>query len=131
MQDLKAYANHYLEKLKGSSSDWEDAYHRLIEADHAILPILNAAFREESEPALRATLVEIIWQHRLPGTVDFLAEALEDSNPEVWKNSLDGLVRLGNREAIQVLESAKCQVKNRQSDRIRWIDEAIQQIMKK
>jgi HEAT repeat protein len=128
MQDLSAQAAYYLEKLRDSGSDRDSAYHGLIEADHGIIPILIGAFRKEQNPAIRASLVEVIWQHRLPETVQFLAEALEDSNPRVWKNALDGLVTLSTPEGIQVLESAKTRAKNTQSYQLRWIDETLKQI---
>ena len=128
MNDLHSYSA-YLERLKGS--DWEHAYHRLIEADDAIVPILIKAYRTEADPAVRATLVEIIWQHRVPETISFLSEALDDNHPEVWKNAVDGFVTLGSASAIHMLESAKqrMQTDNQaNSVRIDWIDGAIQQI---
>ena len=109
----------------------EHAYHRLIEADDAIVPILIKAYRTEADPAVRATLVEIIWQHRVPETISFLSEALDDNHPEVWKSALDGFVTLGSPAAIQVLESVRQRIwagSQAKSDRIAWIDEAIEQI---
>ena len=129
MNDLDSYSAYYLERLKGAHC--EDAYHSLIEADAAILPILIKAYRTEAEPTIRATLVKIIWQHRVPETISFLSEALDDNHPEVWKNALDGFVALGSASAIQILESAKQQIQagnETQSVRIDWIEEAIQQI---
>jgi len=129
MNNLDSYSAYYLERLKGAH--WEDAYHSLIEADAAIVPILIKAYRTEAEPTIRATLVKIIWQHRVPETISFLSEALDDNHPEVWKNALDGFVALGSASAIQILESAKQQIQagnQTQSARIGWIDEAIQQI---
>src|SRR2546425_1035340 len=101
MNDLDSYSAYYLDRLKGS--DWEDAYHSLIEADDAIVPILIKAYRTEAEPTVRATLVEIIWQHRVPETVEFLSEALADNHPEVWKSN--STVTLGGPAAILILES--------------------------
>ncbi|HEV8717505.1 MAG TPA: HEAT repeat domain-containing protein, partial [Candidatus Binatia bacterium] len=86
MNDLDSYSTYYLERLKGS--DWEDAYDSLIEADDAVVPILIKAYRTEAEPTVRATLVKIISQHRVPETISFLSEALDDNHPEVWKNAL-------------------------------------------
>jgi hypothetical protein len=129
MDDLNSYTAYYLEKLKGDG--WDAAYHSLIDADHAIIPILIAAYRTEAEPTVRATLVEIIWQHRVPETRLFLYEALHDNHPEVWKNALDGFVALGDASAIQILESAKREIQGTsgaRTVRIDWIEEAIQQI---
>jgi len=103
----------------------ENAYHRLIEADDAIIPLLVDAFRREQDPAIRAQLVEVIWQHRLLQTVDFLAEALDDADPGVWKSALDGLVALGGPRARGVLKAAR---QHADPERVVWIDEAIEQI---
>jgi HEAT repeats len=129
MDDLDSYTANYLEGLKGDDRD--TAYHKLIEADHAILSTLINAYRTETEPSVRATLVEIIWQHRVPETISFLSEALLDSHPQVWKSALDGFVSLGDPSALQTLELAKQQIQRAdttRSIRIDWIDEAIQQI---
>lgn len=120
MQDLNEYAEFYLKQLK--STDWEDGYHGLIEADHGIIPILIASFRNEQDAALRAMLVKIVWQHRVPETVGFLVEALADSNPDIWKNALDGLVTIATPEAIKVLESTKRSIGNTESEKMPWIE---------
>ena len=124
MTELAEYAAYYIERLGGPEG--EDAYHSLVEADDAIVPFLIEAFRSERRPAIRAELVEIIWQHRVPETIQFLSEALEDRAPEVWKSALDGLVALGGQAAVEVLESAKQRA--RSSERASWIDEALRQI---
>jgi HEAT repeats len=129
MNELHSNSAYYLERLKGS--DWEDVYHSLIEADNVIVPILIKAYRAEADPTIRATLVKIIWQHRVPETISFLSEALDDNHPDVWKNALDGFVALGSVSAIQILESAKQRIQagnQTKSVRIDWIDEAMQQI---
>jgi len=129
MNDLDSHSAYHLQRLKGP--DREDAYRSLIQADDAIVPALIEAYRTETEPAIRATLVEIIWKHQLPETISFLSEALYDNHPEVWKNALKGFVALGSPSAIQILESVKTQIRRgdqTRSDRIDWVDEAIQQI---
>jgi len=127
MTELEQFAAHHIERLRAG----KDAFFPLLEANHAIVPVLIEACRAEPDPDVRAELVEIIWQHRLPETVEFLSEALVDDAPEVWKNALDGLVALGGEAAINALESAKNRVlSHRQgmADRAEWINEAIQQI---
>ena len=129
MDDPDSYTAYYLQRLKGA--DWDAAYHSLIVADHAILPILIKAYRTEAEPAIRATLVKIIWQHRIPETISFLSEALNDNHPEVWKNALDGFVALADPSAIQILELTKERIAladTTRSVRIDWINEAIRKI---
>ena len=60
MIDWHEYAAFYIERLRGPES--ENAYHRLIEADDAIIPILIYAFRTEQDSEIRSDLVEVIWQ---------------------------------------------------------------------
>jgi hypothetical protein len=50
----------------------------------------------------------------IPETLAFLAEALGDSSPDVWKNALDGIVTLGGAEAAVVLSAAKSELKGNQ-----------------
>lgn len=127
MADLNRFAAHYIERLRAG----EDAFFPLIEAEDAVVPVLIEAFRSEQDAGVRADLVEIIGQHRLPETVEFLAEALADSVPSVWKEALDGLVALGGTAAIEALESARDRILShgqKGTVQIDWIDEAIQQI---
>jgi hypothetical protein len=57
---LGSYTAYYLERLKSPDSD--DAYHSLIEADHAILPLLIKAYRTEAEPtAIEDLLYPSAW----------------------------------------------------------------------
>ncbi len=129
MNDLKAYTTHYIKQLSGPNH--ENAYHSLIEADKAIIPFLIEAFQVEQDPAIRAILVETIWQHRVPATIDFLSVALNDSAPKVWKAALDGLVTLDGSAAICALETAKHKILSdhqNTSIQVEWIDEALQQI---
>jgi HEAT repeat protein len=129
MTNWNEYAAYYIKQLRGPDSD--DAYHSLIEADNAIIPILIGAFRAEQDSTIRSKLVKILWQHRLPEVTDFLSEATDDPAPEVWKSALDGLVAIGGQPAIQVLESARQHLQpgsRKERTRAKWIDEAIQQI---
>jgi hypothetical protein len=131
MNDIKQLAECYIKKLGGT--DDADACRRLIEADHSIITYLIEYFRIQKDAAIRAELVEIVWQHRVSQTtvIDFLAEALDDRQPEVWKNALDGLVTFGGEAATSILESYKQQIaQNNVSnpEKSEWIDESIQQI---
>lgn len=132
MTDLRTYAMGCISKLGGVGSD--DAFHSLIEAEDAVVAFLIEAFCAEPEPHRRALLVNIIWEHRLPETVEFLAEALQDAVPAVWKSALDGLVTLGGTSSIGVLRSARdsCQRGGeKEAAKLRWIDEALEQTAQK
>ena len=83
------------------------AYRRLLELGPAALPQLMESFEAESDPRIRAILLEIVRQVRSPESLDFLSRAFEDENPLVWKVALDGLVTLGGSAAVQALEAAR------------------------
>ena len=97
--------DYYLRKLHEENR--EDAFFGLIDMPHSIVPKLIEACYSESDPYVRATLVEVIWQHRLPTALEFLVEILRDDNADVWKTALDGIVVLAGPKSIKVLEAEK------------------------
>ncbi len=117
---------YYLNEAK--NGDFDNAYHRLIELPSHLLPELEDAYRGEDDPEIRALIVEAIWQHRSPASVEFLAVALLDPHPDVWKQALDGLVCLASPETRNVLESAKNGIAGQDATLRDWIEEAIDQI---
>jgi HEAT repeat protein len=125
VSDPKKRATYYIEQLAGPNR--ESAYHALIEADDMIVPYLIERYHTEQNEETRAALVEIIWQHRLPETIGFLVTVLDDKNPAMWKNALDGLVAIGGQPAIDAILLAQQRL---QSDRQRleWLNEALEQI---
>ena len=129
MSDLKEFSSHYVNELGGPNN--QDAWHSLVEADDAIIPFLVEAYRSEADPKRRSLLVNVIWEHRVPESLEFLAEALGDPVDEVWKSALDGIVAIGGPIASGVLESARHRIETDNkgyAERIEWIDEGIQQI---
>lgn len=123
------YVEFYLEKLR--SGEFEAAFHGLTEAGHSVIPRLVDVFRQERSPSVRAELVNIIWNHRRPEAVGFLAEALNDLDPKVWKSALDGLVTLASATALQILQAAsgrKFESKKQAEEFHRWVSEAITQV---
>jgi hypothetical protein len=129
MIDWNEFTTYYVKRLKGAGT--EDAYHCLIEADDQIIPNLIDTFRNSKDPAIRSELVEIIWQHRNPATIEFLSEALHDPIPEVWKNAMDGLVALACPKSLDVLRSVRTRAfpKETQTEEFhRWLKEAIDQV---
>jgi HEAT repeat protein len=117
---------YYLNEAK--TGDFDAAYHGLIELPSRLLPDLEEAYRGEADPEIRALIVEAVWQHRSPSSVDFLAVALEDPHPDVWKQALDGLVRIASPESRKVLELAKSGEAGQDAVIRAWIQEAIDQI---
>ena len=129
MDDVVRIVAYYLEQLRKDEGD--DPEMSLIEADHAVVPLLEAEFSVERDPQVRRKLIHIIWQHRLPTSVSILEEAIADSDPAVWKEALDGLVTLGSREAREVLKNTlnrSVHHPHRPADFSSWVEEAIQQI---
>ncbi|HEV8000733.1 MAG TPA: HEAT repeat domain-containing protein [Planctomycetaceae bacterium] len=114
----------YLVGARGGDRD--TALFGLIELDHSVLPLLQAAYRSEPEASIRALLVEAIWQHRQQSVVPFLFEALKDADDETWMQALDGLVALASPTTRDGLESAlgvEADARRRE-----WFTEALDQI---
>ena len=116
--------DYYIEMAR--SGDGDEAFHGLRELAADTIPALQETYRSEPDPTVRAVLVRAIWEHRDPSVIDFLAEAVRDRDPAVWKEALDGLVTLASPEAERALEmtiGSDCDAKRRD-----WIFEAIGQI---
>lgn len=128
MTDSTAKIRSYLEEFKNGDS--ESALCALTNLSHDVLPELISTFKKEQDKKVRVFLIETIWQHRQESVIPFLAEILHDSEPDVWKEALDGLVTLASPQAIEALRSArKRQFKHdKDAKEFReWIDEAIEQ----
>jgi hypothetical protein len=110
------------------NGDFDAALHGLIELEDRAIPALQKAYRVETDPVIRALILEAVWQHRLPATIAFLAVALGDPHPGVWKQALDGLVTLASADSRKVLEAALEHAAAGDSERRAWIEEAIGQI---
>ena len=119
---------HYLHQFRQSKS--EDAFFALIHLDESQVPNLINAYRDETNADIQALLVEIISHYKQPTSLGLLTNALQSPNPQVWKNALDGIVSIGGQASIQVLEEEKQRllVEKHFSERLEWIEEALQQI---
>ena len=91
--------------IEGPNS--QDAWHSLRECGPAALPHLHRAFRCSTNTTMRSVLVELARQTRSSQALPFLAEALADGEPGVWKQALDGLVTLGGEPARCILRDAE------------------------
>jgi hypothetical protein len=85
----------------------EEAFSELLEMPGDVLPALTAAFRTQQDPALRAFLVKAAWQRGDRQAIALLAEAVNQSDEEIWQEALDGLVALASPEALAVLMAAR------------------------
>ena len=116
-------ARQYIEALGGDK--WEDAYHHLTEMGDEVIHVVGDAFRQQSNGVLRRLLTRILWQTRSDRAVPLLSEALEDSQPQVWKEALDGLVAIGSEDALVCLLTAR---QRTEMSKASWLDEGILQI---
>jgi hypothetical protein len=108
------------------SGDEESAFHNLLELGHAAVPRLEAVYAGEAVTDLRLLLIEVVWQNRLPTSLPFLARALNDPEPPIWKAALDGLVTLASPEAAAVLAAEAAREPD--PERRTWIEEALEQV---
>jgi len=123
---MNGETDYYLSRAR--SGDRDAAFHGLIELPNDLLHDLEEAYHGEPDPVVRSLIVEAVWQHRLPSSVHFLAVALEDPHPGVWKQALDGLVTLASLESRRVLEVAKSRIVRHDATFLAWVQEAIDQI---
>jgi len=123
------YVEFYLEKLR--HGEFEAAFHGLTEAGRSVIPRLIDAFHKERSPAIRAELVDIIWNHRRPEAMAFLGEALNDPDTKVWRSALDGLVAMASPAGLQILQATSTRelASKKQTEEFRqWVSEAIGQV---
>ena len=128
MVTLSSKITEYFQRFR--HGDRDGAFFGLLEMGHDILPELMAMFKIEPDDRIRAFLVEVIWQHRQHSVIPFLGEALNDSESQVWRQALDGLVTLASPAALKVLRSASVRQFPHQQDTEQfrsWLEEAIGQ----
>src|SRR5262249_49284815 len=118
----------YLERYR--QGDGDQALHGLLELEDGALPLLAKAFCESTDTSTRAFLLNVIWQHRQPSEIPLLAQALFDSEPEIWQEAMDGLVALASPESLQALRRARTRkfTNDHEGQRFsEWLEEAIEQ----
>jgi len=116
----------YLSKL--ASPGWDDEDPRLDYGSTA-LPYFIKAFHEQRDDQLQARLVRIIWHFRDPSALEVLGIALSDSNDDVWKDALDGIVTLNAERGMAILQEAREAARVADNkDKLSWIEEAIEQL---
>jgi len=79
----------------------------LIELGPQIIPTVATLFRQEHDASVRVTLVKVAWRTDSSDAIPLLTEALNDVEPGVWKEALDGLVSLGGPDALEVIRQAR------------------------
>lgn len=128
MNDLDDSVAHYVAWLGTPRS--EDAFFGLLHLCPRAVPHLASAFFRETRSEARAVLVEVIWQSRNPDAIPFLAQVLEDPDPEVGKQALDGLVTIGGPRSIAEIQRVRARVIGgaARTPSLEWLDEALDQL---
>jgi hypothetical protein len=72
-----------------------------------VLAALTIAFRTEQDPAIRTFLIKVAWQRGDRQAIDVFAQAVNESDEQIWQEALDGLVALASPEALAVLTAAR------------------------
>ena len=124
MQDLQEHVDHYVAQLSGPNAF--NAFHSLVQAGPAVLPVVVEAFNACSDPHVKLSLVQLVSEYRSAEAVPFLQIVLKERNALIWRASLDGLVILGNAAALEALRAAKSTARSEQRS---WIQDAIDQII--
>jgi HEAT repeat protein len=130
MEPIEARIVWYLDRFR--SGERNDVFFDLIELEPSALPFLIDAFQREPENSVRAFLLNVIWEFRSPVSIPILGESLNDPEPEVWKQALDGLVAIKSKEALSTLQAAKLRRLKTDAETAEfrsWVDEAIEQLM--
>ena len=105
MSSLEEQVAYWIERLDGPESD--AAFFGLIECPDAAVPLLINAYAREGRAAVKAAIVAVVCEFRQPETVEFLSKALAEDDADIWKAALDGLVSLGNGNALAILQKAQ------------------------
>lgn len=119
----------YLERYRQGRGD--EAFHGLLELEHAALPELAKVFRESTDTPTRNFLLNVIWQYRQPTEIPLLGEALFDDESEIWQEAMDGLVALASSESLRALRRARTRRFSDDLEGLRfseWLKEAIEQL---
>lgn len=125
---MKEIIAHYVQQL--GSTEFDQAYHALIEVDDSLVPELINAYEIDPKLKVRKALIEIIGEHRRVEDVEFLGQILHSENSNLWKAALDALVKINHQICIHTLLEANeaIQIIESDSDKLDWINEAIQQL---
>jgi HEAT repeat protein len=129
MRDIEKPVGYYIGLLHAGAR--EEAFFGLLDLGPEALPLLMSEAVKPTAAKIRSALVEVIWQYRQPAVIDFLGRHLTDSDPDVWKQALDGLVAIGGPNALHwvgtTMEGLDKSVPSNGLS-AEWLQEAMQQI---
>jgi hypothetical protein len=128
--DLKEQVRQrFLERI--DAGDWNDEDPRIDLGAAALVHFMDAV-KEVRDPRRRSRLIRVVWQFRDRSALPILAHALQDTDDQVWKDALDGIVTLGGDQALQLLYDAQRALRGVDEPvaltKMSWITEAIEQV---
>jgi hypothetical protein len=104
----------------------------LVDLGRAIVPFVTHAYADEANPQIREYLVRAAWKAAPTEALPVMAEAIDDPEPSVWKEAIDGLVAIGNADAAKVLRTARACDPERAADELcsfsDWVHDALAQM---
>lgn len=88
---LKEKVDYYIKKLETD----DDAFYSLIQLPAEAIPILIEKYKKEDDTDKRREFIEIVWEIRDRGCLEFLFECLNEEDKELYGEALNGIVTLG------------------------------------
>jgi HEAT repeats len=125
--DAAVYVSEHLDRFR--HADRDGAFFGLIHRELNLVPHLVAAYSSERDPAVKAFIVEVLWQQRDGAVIPTLGQALLESDNRVWREALNGLVALASAESLGALRAARSRRNSHAAgvEFSRWLEEAIEQ----
>jgi hypothetical protein len=121
MNSPESIVDHYLGEFRAGRRD--DAFHGLIEADHAVMSVLINAYMDTNDLDTKVFVIEVISEFRLDSSLCFLRHILRSADPRIWKTALNGMAMAESREAVDAMDHVLSSVQD--SHKREWIEEAI------
>ena len=115
------------ELLSGKS---ENAFFNLLELGPEAIPFIHAAYLGSADAESKVRLLRVAAETHAEQAIDLMKIALDDADPSVWKEALNGCVMIGGLNAKNALcESLKSEAHGNMSDPFKeWAIEAIEQM---
>ena len=129
MDDTREAVLAHIDQL--TEPDADDACHALLKLGPSAIPVLAEALRVATNANARKRLAEVIAHNRAAEALPYLLTLLDNSEPEIWKTAIDGLVMLGTDKPAardDILNCLRAAAQRASSARHDWIREAIEQI---
>lgn len=113
------------ELLSGKS---ENAFFNLLELGPEAIPFIHDAYLGSADAESKVRLLRVASETHTEQAIGLMRIGLDDAAPSVWKEALNGCVRIGGPNAKNALcESLKSEARGDMSDTYKeWAIEAIE-----